>query len=550
MNSYLTLDDMQWQELIQRTTQTFSDLTIKRGFQYFKQGRVRSSELSDPSSGVIDALVQGSVAEPYQVRLRVNSLSDSECSCPVEGACKHMAAVLLDYAQQQGRSIHALVNAHSMSWASSPITPNSLRPRTAAGQAAPSPQKWRDKAEQLPTLPITAWHELFDICTASLGTNTQNSFYAKNALAALHYIKPPLPADLEPLYGLHAHLFVLEKLVKQQASAWNSSGSYIGYHTQVAADHVQDQIGRILKDGLEDIEPGEAFRERLDETKAYIRRSMLVEPRNRKFFAKVYMQLWIYWISPVYGENQQTYADELKELQAAEGDFGASLSRAAWLTSQSLMHFYMRQDEAAWELLREADKLSTLSAEFVLGFFHMLYSASEWERLARWLPEIGPLLGSHRNEHLSRYQDYWDAVIEHVPEAAERMWNCLASLLPYSKHIYQNALMTHGRWREWIDYQLSTGREPLELRVSDLAPVEKHAPELLLPFYHQAVERYILHKNRDGYKAAVKLLKRLAKLYKKLKQQERWDLFITSLSVRNSRLRAFQEELRRGKLIS
>lgn len=140
MNSYLTLDDMQWQELIQRTTQTFSDLTIKRGFQYFKQGRVRSSELSDPSSGVIDALVQGSVAEPYQVRLRVNSLSDSECSCPVEGACKHMAAVLLDYAQQQGRSIHALVNAHSMSWASSPITPNSLRPRTAAGQAAPSPR--------------------------------------------------------------------------------------------------------------------------------------------------------------------------------------------------------------------------------------------------------------------------------------------------------------------------------------------------------------------------------------------------------------------------
>lgn len=58
MNSYLTLDDMQWQELIQRTTQTFSDLTIKRGFQYFKQGRVRSSELSEPSSGVIDALVQ------------------------------------------------------------------------------------------------------------------------------------------------------------------------------------------------------------------------------------------------------------------------------------------------------------------------------------------------------------------------------------------------------------------------------------------------------------------------------------------------------------
>ena len=59
---------------------------------------------------------------------------------------------------------------------------------------------------------------------------------------------------------------------------------------------------------------------------------------------------------------------------------------------------------------------------------------------------------------------------------AERMWSSLADMLPYSKDIYQNALITHGRWREWIDYQLSTGREPLELRVSELAPIEKNAP--------------------------------------------------------------------------
>jgi uncharacterized Zn finger protein len=82
-----------------------------------------------------------------------------------------------------------------------------------------------------------------------------------------------------------------------------------------------------------------------------------------------------------------------------------------------------------------------------------------------------------------------------------------------------------------------------------LQPIEKDAPELLLPFYHQAVERYIAHKNRDGYKAAVKLLKRLSKIYKKMKREEPWEQFITALAVRNSRLRALQEELRKGKLI-
>ena len=101
-----------------------------------------------------------------------------------------------------------------------------------------------------------------------------------------------------------------------------------------------------------------------------------------------------------------------------------------------------------------------------------------------------------------------------------------------------------------MDYQLSIGKEPLDFRVSVMQPIEKHEPELLLPFYHQAVERYILLKNRVSYKAAVKLLKRLSKLYKKIKQEERWEQFITAFASRHSRLRALQEELRKGKLIS
>ena len=177
MNSNETLDDIQWQTLIQQTAGFFSDLTIKRGFQYYKQGRVHASEPAD-ETGVVEASVDGT--ETYRTKLHLRSLSDSECSCPVKDGCKHMVAVLLDYAQLQGRSIHALVNAHSTTYAStssydrseSGFSPAQDRPSAGAS-------KWRVKADHLPDLPISAWHELFEVCTASLGTNTQNSFYAK-----------------------------------------------------------------------------------------------------------------------------------------------------------------------------------------------------------------------------------------------------------------------------------------------------------------------------------------------------------------------------------
>ncbi|MNY43599.1 hypothetical protein D3C86_1785730 [compost metagenome] len=129
------------------------------------------------------------------------------------------------------------------------------------------------------------------------------------------------------------------------------------------------------------------------------------------------------------------------------------------------------------------------------------------------------------------------------------MWSTLSAMLPLSGGIYEDKLLDHGKWRDWMDYQLSSGKVPSDFRVSDLQPVEKHAPELLLPFYHQAAERFVLEKNRHSYKAAVKLLKRLAKLYKKMKREERWGEFLDAFTTRHSRLRALQEELRKGKLI-
>jgi len=183
-----------------------------------------------------------------------------------------------------------------------------------------------------------------------------------------------------------------------------------------------------------------------------------------------------------------------------------------------------------------------------MSFLTPLLSAGDWSRLVKWLVHIGPMLNS-RLYNLKDYSVCWEETLRHLPDAEPQMWSTLINMLPVSRDLYDEKLLAYEKWQEWMDYQLSIGKLPSEFRVKDLQPLEKNAPEVLLPFYHQAVERFVIEKNRHSYKAAVKLLKRLSKLYKKLKREERWEQFIDAFTSRHSRLRALQEELRKGKLI-
>ncbi len=97
--------------------------------------------------------------------------------------------------------------------------------------------------------------------------------------------------------------------------------------------------------------------------------------------------------------------------------------------------------------------------------------------------------------------------------------------------------------------QLANRVSPNDLYSVDLQSVEKQNPALVLPLYHQAVERCIAGKNRTAYKSATKLLKKLNNLYKKLDRLNDWEDYIYRLAVKYSRLRALQEELRKGKWI-
>lgn len=396
---------------------------------------------------------------------------------------------------------------------------------------------------------LAKWHTLFAIQIAPLANNTPNSEYVDDALASIFRIKPQLSPALAQLFGLNAHLFVLENLIKQSNHQLSNSVYFRGYHTVNAAEDTVNVMKTMLNLPFALTDEPENWG-MVTETLSYLRKNMLMEKGSSKYFSTIYNLLWMNWLHPYLKDDPSMYIEELQQLASAEQELGNSLPRLPWMIAQCWMYFYLVQDQKAWTLLRGMNGSPPIHYNELFQFLRVLYKSEEWLRLKGWLIEVAPLLNNNRGNILNEYKLFWDAVIVQLPDAEQPMLTTLMEMLPYSRHIYGETLLAYGKYQLWMDYQLSSGIDPLEFRATVFKPIEKDAPEVLLPFYHQAVERYVLLKNRPSYKSAVKLLKRLAKLYKKLKQEERWEQFLTTFAERHSRLRALQEELRKGKLLS
>lgn len=408
---------------------------------------------------------------------------------------------------------------------------------------------------------ISAWMRGFEETASALEGRTRNPRFAELTLAGIFSAMPPLRPGIEALYRLNAHVFVLRILVASSS----------GYYAHLAVSETASGMEALLSQPLpqrEDVQ----VQERLAETLRLLRRQMLTEHREQDAFSRGYYGLLNAWAAPMSGaqddgrsgvtdadaavtpvdrseaEFVERYESELQFLMDEERELGRSLNRLAWLGANAWSRFCLGQDERAWALLSEAADKPYFSPAKLPDFFAPLARSGQWERLAGWLEMFGPLLERARSG-LADYGRVWDETLARLPEAEPRMWKVLSGMLPYASDFYSAKLLERERWDEWMDYQLSSGAEPSSFKVTALAPLEKNAPELLLPFYHQAVERLVEHRNRDGYKRAAKLIKRLEKLYKKLKREERWESFLESFNAKYGRLRALQEELKKGKLM-
>jgi hypothetical protein len=125
----------------------------------------------------------------------------------------------------------------------------------------------------------------------------------------------------------------------------------------------------------------------------------------------------------------------------------------------------------------------------------------------------------------------------------------LAQAMPYSFYEYEDSLFEKKQYEQWGELQSYFGFEYNSISSERIKVLQKEAPEVLIPLYHQMVGDLIEMKNRSSYKQAARLLKKLRSVYKKMKRVPEWEEFFGKLLVRTKRLRAFHEECTRSKLI-
>ncbi|WP_025698143.1 hypothetical protein, partial [Paenibacillus forsythiae] len=352
MPSIPALDDAGWAKLVQDMAYYFDDLTLKRGFQYYKQRRV--SGLTAPSPGLVSAFVDGT--KRYSVEIVLGALSIGGCNCPVAGPCKHMAAVLMDFAGAQGRPVQLLANAKASTRVRAEAASARAVPETgrAAGGRPGGQDALKERGRLIPAMNVAEWHELFARCVSPLAGSIRNPQYADEALTAMLRIKPPMAPELEHLYGLHARLFVLETLLPRAAGKAGGFTPSLGYYTHLAVTELRDDIERCFHaEPSPASDPGQ--RNRILDTLGLLRQALLAESGGHVFYSDLYYLLWRMWIIPeMY--DQALFKEELRLLEEESDSRTASSSRQPLLIARAWMHFCMSGDDKALVLLREASE--------------------------------------------------------------------------------------------------------------------------------------------------------------------------------------------------
>ncbi|NOV04624.1 SWIM zinc finger family protein [Paenibacillus planticolens] len=521
MSSSTVLNDEEWLKLLKYVAESYTDVTLSRGFTYFKQGQVVSLNITD--ARLVQAKVNGS--DSYRVSLNLNKLKDGSCTCPVHSTCKHQAAVMMELADRLGYPATQIMNA-KMQLKRAASLPTSV-----------------SAILQLATISVLEWHSVLDQFTSPVTPTYDHGVYVqelRSQLRRLNNYAIPFSDQDRAFFNLHQELFLQRKIQEQKAQ------SSTGYFTSSATYKIYDDILSLLKEHASQFVHPESS-ERLETTFAYLRGQMTQQQGHSYHDFGVYSALWTEWIAE---DETAAKSYATREIEAIKQDtqdndkLTPSLSAA-----KAYLLLILSKPKEAWAALEDGPSFKETPAYFFIAFFDYLQNTLQWEELVNWLNKTLIFFNNPRTRELDTYATYWQKAIAHLPEAEELMWKTFEQLLPRSYYLIEDVLYKQGKWKAWLEMQIVLGHDPLFHRVSVLQPIEKEAPQLLLPYYHQAVNHYVGLKNRQDYKAAVRLLKRLEKVYKKMKQPGHWDTFLAGFVERHSRLRALQEELRKGKLL-
>ncbi|RXT15421.1 SWIM zinc finger domain-containing protein [Ammoniphilus sp. CFH 90114] len=476
------------------------EVILQRGLDYYQRGFVQSTVARDNR---IDAIVKGT--RQYHVILNLDQFFESHCSCPYHVVCKHIVATVCQ--------VLSLLTDPEQFFLSS------QEESTVELLETDSPGRWMEIFEQAFPLYVSGLN--YDL------TYRYEKFFADMEQHTEFWSKPQ-----RFLYELYLLLFGLQKLEDV------SRRSTYGLDRQLK-DAFHLHLNRLQYLTLTD---DKASPNQIKEWASLLTFQVLASDTAAIDWLVVYRQVW----SHMMVDTESTWEEKLK-LEGLWSHPSLPLVQKRTLRLMlAHMEFMLGQDESARALLEpvlEANELFQFHS-----YLSLMSHMEQWDRLYAWLHWLRPQLKYAERFEVHMVLRYWAKWAE-VQSTDEEWMDVLVSFLPSSTSFYVEHLLRTEQYRLWVDFHLAEGFIPPYIHKDILKRIEAAHLPALLPLYHRAVEQFIREKNRKSYKQAVKMLKKLRTFYKKLKQVERWNIFILQLVDKHKRLRALQEELQKGKLI-
>jgi len=536
----LYLADEQQQQLESYLKSNTHESIIKRGWMYYLNKNVKSIELTVHQT--ITAHAEGS--EIYAVVIDLDDLRYSSCSCPFEGTCKHIAAVFFQTVADQSGGHKAAEQAYfrllGLTKASAAVT-NIQQSQSREYTDSTLSSFEKDMPNQGDSL--LKWRQWIDKKYGEVWRTCRHSLHPlQPVLTGLKAIARDWSFRWQRLFWCYAILYVLE----QAERAINLSDTFNRYYYEMAFLRMSEpwlaQFHELI---------AELKEERLSDQELEWYGNIAGELKRRALLNERQLLEWDYiYLAAVqqFDTQEEWLRQEEKSIhEMLESKAGAALNQTFLRMAAANIAFDFGEYETALEHFSMAD--FDRAQKGIYRSVDKLLNDKQEAAVEAWMAYIfEQVQQSLGKRSVGPFMQLCTSADEAYPE--QKIWSTyMLGLLPHSYSQLSEHWMRLGRYQAWADLQLLSGVKIEAISDIELKKVSQIAPQLLFPLYHQSIEAAIQSRNRQGYRLAVKQLKRLGKLYTDSPFAGRWPVFIDQLSEKYQRLRAFQEELWKGNIL-
>jgi SWIM zinc finger len=509
---------------------------IKKGLILFRQGSIYNVSTT---SHTVSARVQDVTS--VQVELDLDDFVMSTCTCPSHAICRHQIATFL-YVYASVDRVGTFVDL----WKEDKPVDDVLKSVRKASSFFKPEKDYEDSS-------LASWIAFFDREYDEWYEQVPSNHQLFQSLFHLYYSslkkKAPKSPEMKQFFIVQASVTVFLKILHliNETKPTDYMLQHIIYpFIDQLIDNVQVAIREMKRYALPFaldpllVDSVERFRELLFTSKHY-----QYERGN------LYQLLWIELLrrDKFISIEREWLEERLEQEQRIGSDFAVEMETA-------LMHmdFLQSRDE---QIFSNLGKLTPAALPFTFNWVEDILKKKNWKRLSGWVAYMMNSSTEYINSSLHFEEKrqtirYMLQLIKEYGNATKDdplFEKACRKMLPFSYAEYHDFLLDKEQYKTWIELQTLLGFSLNEMDSYVLKDIEKSEPGVLLPLYVKSVQDEIGMKTRENYKMAVRYLKRIKAQYKKLKKEEAWENYIQHLSEEHKRLRAFKEELKKGKLI-